>query len=43
MTRTRVLLVDDHEVVRLGLMTLIDDQDDLEVGSNTAITVSKKS
>jgi two-component system response regulator DevR len=31
MTRTRVLLVDDHEVVRLGLMTLIDDQDDLEV------------
>ena len=31
MSRTRVLLVDDHEVVRLGLMTLIDDQDDLEV------------
>jgi two-component system response regulator DevR len=31
MIRTRVLLVDDHEVVRLGLMTLINDQDDLEV------------
>ncbi len=31
MSRTRVLLVDDHEVVRLGLMTLINDQDDLEV------------
>jgi two-component system response regulator DevR len=31
MKRTRVLLVDDHEVVRLGLMTLIDDQQDLEV------------
>jgi DNA-binding NarL/FixJ family response regulator len=25
------LLVDDHEVVRLGLMTLIDDQADMEV------------
>lgn len=31
MTRTRVLLVDDHEVVRLGLMTLINDQDDMIV------------
>jgi two-component system response regulator DevR len=31
MSRTRVLLVDDHEVVRLGLMTLIDDQADMEV------------
>ncbi len=28
---TRVLLVDDHEVVRLGLITLINDQPDLEV------------
>jgi two-component system response regulator DevR len=31
MRRTRVLLVDDHEVVRLGLMTLINDQADMEV------------
>lgn len=31
MSRTRVLLVDDHEVVRLGLMTLINDQPDLQV------------
>jgi DNA-binding NarL/FixJ family response regulator len=31
MSRTKVLLVDDHEVVRLGLMTLINDQTDMEV------------
>jgi two-component system response regulator DevR len=31
MRRARVLLVDDHEVVRLGLMTLINDRDDMEV------------
>ena len=31
MSPTRVLLVDDHEVVRLGLMTLINDQPDLQV------------
>ncbi len=31
MTRARVLLVDDHEVVRLGLMTLINEQDDMVV------------
>lgn len=31
MSRTRVVLVDDHELVRLGLRTLIDDQPDLEV------------
>ncbi len=31
MTRTRVLLVDDHEIVRLGLMTLINDRPDMEV------------
>jgi two-component system response regulator DevR len=31
MSRTKILLVDDHEVVRLGLMTLINDQPDLEV------------
>jgi len=29
--RTRVLLVDDHEVVRLGLLTLIGDQPELQV------------
>jgi two-component system response regulator DevR len=27
--QVRVLLVDDHEVVRLGLMTLINEQDDM--------------
>lgn len=27
----RVLLVDDHEIVRLGLMTLINDQKNMEV------------
>jgi len=27
----RVMLVDDHEIVRLGLITLIDDLDDMEV------------
>lgn len=31
MPKTRILLVDDHEVVRLGLMTLINDQPDCEV------------
>jgi len=31
MAQTRVLLVDDHEIVRLGLMTLIDDQSDMKV------------
>ncbi|HLF28017.1 MAG TPA: response regulator transcription factor [Anaerolineae bacterium] len=31
MSHTRVVLVDDHELVRLGLRTLIDDQLDLEV------------
>ncbi|HEY3345314.1 MAG TPA: response regulator transcription factor [Anaerolineaceae bacterium] len=29
--KTRVLLVDDHEIVRLGLMTLINDQPDMQV------------
>jgi len=29
--KTRVMLVDDHEVVRLGLMTLINDRDDMAV------------
>jgi len=31
MTKIRVLLVDDHEIVRLGLMTLINDQENMEV------------
>lgn len=31
MTKIRVLLVDDHEIVRLGLMTLINDRPDMEV------------
>ncbi len=31
MTKTRVLLVDDHDIVRLGLMTLLNDQPDMEV------------
>ena len=31
MTKTRILLVDDHAVVRLGLMTLLNDQPDMEV------------
>jgi len=30
-SRVRVLLVDDHEVVRLGLMTLINDEPGMEV------------
>lgn len=31
MKKIRVLLVDDHEIVRLGLMTLINDQTDMQV------------
>jgi two-component system response regulator DevR len=31
MAKTRILLVDDHEVVRLGLMTLLNDQPNLQV------------
>lgn len=31
MTKTRILLVDDHDIVRLGLMTLLNDQPDMEV------------
>jgi len=31
MAKTRLLLVDDHAIVRLGLMTLLNDQPDLEV------------
>ncbi len=29
--KTRILLVDDHAIVRLGLMTLLNDQPDMEV------------
>lgn len=35
MNLIRVLLVDDHEIVRLGLMTLIDDQPDMQVVAET--------
>ena len=31
MSKTRVVLVDDHAIVRLGLMTLINDQPEMEV------------
>jgi two-component system, NarL family, response regulator DevR len=29
--KIRILLVDDHDIVRLGLMTLLNDQPDMEV------------
>ncbi len=38
MKKIRVLLVDDHEVVRLGLMTLINDQPDMEVVGEAGTT-----
>lgn len=31
MAKTQILLVDDHEIVRLGLMTLLNDQPDMQV------------
>lgn len=31
MPKTRILLVDDHAIVRLGLITLLNDQPDMEV------------
>ena len=31
MTKIRILLVDDHAIVRLGLMTLLNDQPEMEV------------
>lgn len=31
MNKIRILLVDDHEIVRLGLMTLLNDQPDMVV------------
>src|SRR6266498_3740292 len=42
MTKTRILLVDDHAIVRLGLMNLLNDQPDMEViaeANNTAEAV----
>jgi DNA-binding NarL/FixJ family response regulator len=38
MTKTRILLVDDHAIVRLGLITLLNDQPDMVVvaEANTA-------
>ncbi len=38
MAKTRVLLVDDHEVVRLGLLTLINDQADMTVVGEAGTT-----
>jgi len=35
-TRQRILLVDDHEVVRLGLRTLLEQQADFEVVAEAA-------
>lgn len=31
MKKARILLVDDHDIVRLGLMTLLNDQPDMQV------------
>jgi len=36
MKKTRILLVDDHAIVRLGLMTLLNDQPDMEVVSEAS-------
>lgn len=36
MTKTRILLVDDHDIVRLGLMTLLNDQPDMEVSGEAS-------
>jgi DNA-binding NarL/FixJ family response regulator len=38
MKKIRVLLVDDHSIVRLGLMTLINDRDDMEVVGEAGTT-----
>ncbi len=35
---TRILLVDDHAIVRLGLMTLLNDQPDMEVVAEASTT-----
>jgi DNA-binding NarL/FixJ family response regulator len=39
MTKTRLLLVDDHAIVRLGLMTLLNDQPDMEVVAEASTAV----
>jgi DNA-binding NarL/FixJ family response regulator len=36
MNKTRILLVDDHAIVRLGLMTLLNDQPDMEVAAEAS-------
>ncbi len=36
--KTRILLVDDHAIVRLGLMTLLNDQPDMEVVGEASAT-----
>lgn len=38
MDKIRVLLVDDHSVVRLGMMTLINDQQDMETVGEAGTT-----
>ena len=39
MTKTRILLVDDHAIVRLGLMTLLNDQPDMAVVAEASTAV----
>ena len=39
MSKTRILLVDDHAIVRLGLMTLLNDQPDMEVVAEASTAV----
>ncbi|MBM3126823.1 MAG: response regulator transcription factor, partial [Chloroflexi bacterium] len=38
MNKTKILLVDDHALVRLGLMTLLNDQSDMEVAGEAGTT-----
>ena len=37
MRKLKILLVDDHEVVRLGLTTLLEDVPDVEVIAETGL------
>jgi two-component system, NarL family, response regulator DevR len=39
MKKTSILLVDDHDIVRLGLMTLLNDQPDMEVVGEASTAV----
>ena len=32
----KILLVDDHDIVRLGLMTLLNDREDMEVAGEAS-------